>query len=46
MNVCFFEEDINNYIDIARNTEVGQASKAKNDYEELSKSVLNRIANM
>lgn len=46
VNVCFFEEDINNYIDIARNTEVGQASKAKNDYEELSKSVLNRIANM
>lgn len=46
MNVCFFEEDINNYIDIAGNTEVGQASKAKNDYEELSKSVLNRIANM
>lgn len=41
--IYFFEEEINNYIDIARSTEVGQSSKARKDYAELSKSILNRI---
>lgn len=43
VNIYFFEEEINNYIDIARSTQVGEVSKARNDYEVLSKRVLERI---
>ena len=41
-----FEEEINNYIDIARSTEIGDVSKARKDYEALSKRVLDRIMAM
>lgn len=44
--IFFFEEEVNNFIDIARSTEVGEASKFRKDYETLSKSVLERIDNM
>ena len=44
--IFFFEEEVNNFIDIARSTEVGEASKARNDYEKLSKSVLEIINNV
>lgn len=45
-DIHIFKEEINNYIDIARSTEVGVAAKARNDYEGLSKEVLNRLAKM
>lgn len=45
-DVYFFEEEINNYVDIARSTEIGQSSKARNDYNELSRSVLQRMQKM
>ena len=41
-----FEEEINNYIDIARSTQVGESSRARNDYQVLSKQVLMRIQEM
>ena len=44
--IFFFNEEINNYIDIARSTEVGEASKARRDYVDLSKNVLQRIDEM
>ena len=44
--VHFFEEEINNYIDIARSTATGIASKARSDYKVLSQSVLKRIEEM
>ncbi len=42
----FFDEEIDNYIDIARSTEIGEASIARNDYAELTESVLKRIDSM
>lgn len=45
-NIYFFDENINNYVDIARSTAVGEASKARNDYQELTKSVLKRISEL
>lgn len=45
-DVYFFEEEINNYVDIARSTEIGQSSKARNDYNELSRIVLQRMQKM
>lgn len=45
-DIYFFDEEINNYIDIARSTEIGEASKARKDYVELTKSVIKRIDNM
>lgn len=45
-DIFFFEEEVNNFIDIARSTEIGEASRARNDYEKLSESVLKRINNM
>lgn len=44
--IYFFHEQVNNYIDIARSTEIGEASKARKDYVELSNSVLQRISAM
>lgn len=44
--IYFFEEEINNYIDIARSTEVGEASKARNDYVHLANVVLQRMSAM
>lgn len=44
--VHFFEEEINNYIDISRSTATGIASKARSDYKVLSQSVLKRIEEM
>ena len=44
--IFFYNEEINNYIDIARSTEVGEASKARRDYVDLSESVLHRIDEM
>lgn len=44
--IFIFEEEINNYIDIARSTEIGDVSKARKDYEALSKRVLDRIMAM
>ena len=41
--IYFFKEEVNNFIDIARSTEVGEASKARNDYELLSQRVLERL---
>ncbi|MDR1771292.1 MAG: AAA family ATPase [Hungatella sp.] len=41
--IHFFKEEINNYIDIARSTEIGEASKARNDYELLTDSILRRL---
>lgn len=37
--IYFFEEEINNYIDIARSVESGEASTSKIDYEYLAKKV-------
>lgn len=34
--IYIFEEEINNYIDIARSTQVGESSRARNDYQLLS----------
>ena len=45
-DIYFFEEEINNYIDIARSIETGEASKARNDYEELTNRVLERVSQM
>ena len=45
-DIFFFQEEINNYIDIARSTEVGEASKVRKDYKKLTKSVLERISEM
>lgn len=42
-DIYFFEEEINNYIDIARSVESGEASTSKIDYEYLAKKVLLRI---
>lgn len=42
--IHFFEEQVNNYVDIARSTEIGEASKARRDYVELADSVLQRIS--
>ncbi|GFI47774.1 putative protein [Lachnospiraceae bacterium] len=42
-DIYFFEEEINNYIDISRSTERGEVSMARSDYKELSISVLSRI---
>lgn len=41
--IFFFEEEVNNFIDIARSTAIGVASKHRKDYEVLSRSVLARI---
>lgn len=38
-DIYFFEEEINNYIDIARSVESGEASTSKIDYEYLAKKV-------
>ena len=45
-DIYIFEEEINNYIDIARSTQVGESSLARNDYQVLSKQVLARILEM
>ncbi len=45
-DIYFFSEEINNYIDIARSTEIGEASVARKDYVELTESVLKRIDSM
>lgn len=45
-NIYIFEEEINNYIDIARSTQLGESSRARNDYQVLSKQVLMRIQEM
>lgn len=45
-NIYIFKEEINNYIDIARSTQVGESSLARNDYQVLSKQVLMRILEM
>ncbi len=45
-DIYFFDEEIDNYIDIARSTEIGEASRARNDYAELTESVLKRIDSM
>lgn len=42
-DIYFFKEEVNNYIDIARSSILGEASKARNDYNQLSDSVLKRI---
>lgn len=42
-DIYFFDEEVNNFVDIARSTEVGEASKARKDYELLSKEVLQRL---
>lgn len=42
-DIYFFDEEINNYIDIARSTEIGEASKARNDYVKLSNEIIQRI---
>lgn len=42
-DIYFFDEEVNNFIDIARSTEVGEASKARKDYELLSREVLQRL---
>lgn len=44
--IYFFDEEINNYIDIARSTELGEASKARKDYVNLTKSIMKRISEM
>lgn len=44
--IFFFEEEVNNYIDIPRSTEVGEASKARNDYAKLAESILARLDKM
>jgi len=44
--IYIFEEEINNFIDIARSTQVGESSLARNDYQKLSDKVLERIQNM
>ena len=36
-------QHLHNYIDIARSTQVGESSLARNDYQVLSKQVLARI---
>ncbi|MCI8409676.1 MAG: AAA family ATPase [Lachnospiraceae bacterium] len=41
-----FKEQINNYIDISRSNEIGEASKARKDYQELSENVIKRIGDM
>lgn len=43
-DVYFFENIINNFIDIARRTEAGDVSSERNDYEVLSRLVLKRIS--
>lgn len=45
-DIFFFEEEINNFIDIARSIAIGESSRVRNDYGKLSKSVLERINNM
>lgn len=45
-DIYFFDEKINNYIDIARSTEIGEASMARKDYVELTESVIKRINSM
>ena len=45
-NIYIFEEEINNYIDIARSTQVGESSRARNDYQALSEQVLKCIRDM
>lgn len=45
-DIYFFNEEINNYIDIARSTEIGESSIARKDYVELTESVLKRIDSM
>ncbi|MBD5094029.1 MAG: AAA family ATPase [Subdoligranulum sp.] len=45
-NIYIFEEEINNYIDIARSTQVGESSLARKDYQTLSEQVLSRILEM
>lgn len=44
--IFFFEEEINNYIDIAKSIAKGETSKVRRDYDILSDSVLKRIAEL
>lgn len=45
-DIYIFEEEINNYVDIARSTQAGESSLARKDYQVLSERVLMRILEM
>lgn len=44
--IYFFKEEVNNFIDIARSTEMGEGSKAGKDYKKLAESMLERLENI
>jgi parA family protein len=46
IKTTIFETEVNNFIDIARSTEVGEVSKVREDFEDLAKDVLDKVKKM
>lgn len=46
IETTIFETEINNFIDIARSTEVGEVSKGREDFKKLAEDVLGRVKKM
>lgn len=46
IKTTIFETEVNNFIDIARSTEVGEVSKVRKDFKNLAKDVLDRVKKM
>lgn len=46
IKTTIFETEINNFIDIARSTEVGEVSKVREDFKKLAEDVLDKVKKM
>lgn len=46
IKTTIFETEVNNFIDIARSTEVGEVSKVREDFKKLAEDVLDKVKKM